>query len=501
MDLEGLALSLGDLRAEGKRVVLCHGVFDLLHIGHIRHLQEAKRQGDVLVVTITPDRFVNKGPNRPAFTENLRAEAIGALGFVDFVAINESATAVRPIELLKPHIYAKGKEYHDQEADITGGIVEELHALEGVQGKMIFTDDVTFSSSTLLNQHFPVLSEEMRQYMKGFKERFSTEDVRGFIQNLRKQKVLLVGETIIDDYHYCRAMGKSGKEPILVVAYEKQEQFAGGILAVANGVADICDEVKVLSFLGKDESYEGFVRDRIDKKIQASFLTMDKGPTIVKRRYIESYPFQKMFEVYVMGNDEGCSKDSRALCERLDEVIDDFDLVIVVDYGHGMLSPEAVDLLCERSKFLAVNTQINAGNHGFNTISKYKRADFVCLSENEIRMDARTKERDLSEIIQEVSRRLQADSVLVTRGKNGCTCFRKGEGLYEIPAFMGQAVDRIGAGDAVLALAALLVEGKVPMEAVGLIGNAMGLQAVQTVGHRDTPQHVALLKFLEHSMK
>ena len=78
-NLEDLKTVVADLKAKGKKIVHCHGVFDLLHLGHIKHFEEAKTLGDVLVVTITPDEFVNKGPNRPAFTTLLRLEALALL--------------------------------------------------------------------------------------------------------------------------------------------------------------------------------------------------------------------------------------------------------------------------------------------------------------------------------------------------------------------------------------------------------------------------------------
>jgi len=102
--------------------VLAHGVFDLLHVGHIRHLREAKALGDVLVVTLTEDSRVNKGPGRPAFTETLRAEALAALEAVDFVAISRHATAVPVIATIKPNVYVKGPDYKDAARDITGAL-------------------------------------------------------------------------------------------------------------------------------------------------------------------------------------------------------------------------------------------------------------------------------------------------------------------------------------------------------------------------------------------
>ena len=94
LDLDKLAAVVSEARARGKVVVHCHGVFDLLHIGHIRYFEQARRMGDLLIVTLTPDHYVDKGPHRPAFTQDLRAESIASLSCVDYVAINAWTTAV-----------------------------------------------------------------------------------------------------------------------------------------------------------------------------------------------------------------------------------------------------------------------------------------------------------------------------------------------------------------------------------------------------------------------
>src|SRR5688572_22066123 len=146
-DLDTLAETIRSLKAEGKKVVQSHGVFDLLHLGHIRHFEQAKQMGDVLVVTITRDEHVNKGPHRPAFSHDFRAEAIAALQCIDYVAVNASPLAVESIKLLKPDIYVKGPDYKVAEEDISGGILPETAAVRAVGGDIRFTDDMTFSSS------------------------------------------------------------------------------------------------------------------------------------------------------------------------------------------------------------------------------------------------------------------------------------------------------------------------------------------------------------------
>ena len=150
--LNNLVTELNQL-SKSKTVVHCHGVFDLLHIGHIKYFQEAKSMGDVLIVTITPDRFVNKGPGRPAFNEKYRAEAIAALDVVDYVAINEWPTAIETIKLLKPNLYVKGPDYKNYKEDVTGNIKLEEDAVKSIGGKIAFTSTEVFSSSNLINNY------------------------------------------------------------------------------------------------------------------------------------------------------------------------------------------------------------------------------------------------------------------------------------------------------------------------------------------------------------
>ena len=216
IEFSKLANVIASEKMTKKRLILCHGVFDLMLIGHIKYLQEAKAMGGLLVVTITPDRFVNKGPNRPAFNENLRAESIAALDIVDYVSINEWSSAIETIKVLKPELYVKGPDYKDYRQDLTGNIQLEEDAVKSVGGEIAFTSDITFSSSALINQHISQLSNEQKQYIDDLRVKYKFNEIVKYIDSLKKLKVLLVGEVIIDEYVFCKTVGKSGKEPVLV---------------------------------------------------------------------------------------------------------------------------------------------------------------------------------------------------------------------------------------------------------------------------------------------
>ena len=501
--LEDLAEELDSLRSRetGKTVVQCHGVFDLMHVGHIRHFEEAKGMGDVLVVTLTPDRFVNKGPHRPAFAEDLRAETIAALDCVDYVAVNRWPAAVETVKLLKPNVYAKGPDYRDPDADITGKIAEEEEAVKSVGGKIAFTDDITFSSSNLINRYLPAYPKEVGEYLSGFSRRYSIEDVNGHIEDALNLKVLVVGEAIIDEYQYCQLIGKAAKEPILAAQYLTTEKFAGGTLAVANHVANFSDNVSMVAMLGADQTQERFVTDNTNDSIKKLFVHKANSPTIVKRRFLDKYLSQKLFEVYEINDDELDDRQDNDLCDLLSGILPGFDVVIVADYGHGMMTPDVIDVLCDKSRFLAVNTQSNAGNRGFNTISRYPRADYVSLASHEIALEERNRRGDIKDMALNVSKKLSCDRVVVTLGKKGSLCYSKDEGFFEVPAFANQVVDRVGAGDAVLSVTALCASQQAPMEVIGLIGNVVGAQAVATMGHRSSVERVPLMKHIESLLK
>ncbi len=162
--IEELAAICAQLRTEGKTIAHCHGVFDLIHPGHVRHLKAAKAMADVLVVTLTEDRFIRKGPGRPVFNVRLRAETVAAFSAVDHVAASAWPTAVETIEALKPHLYVKGQDYRKKHNNATGAIVEEERAVRRVGGRLAFTDEIRFSSSRLLNEFFDVLTDEQRTH-------------------------------------------------------------------------------------------------------------------------------------------------------------------------------------------------------------------------------------------------------------------------------------------------------------------------------------------------
>lgn len=501
LTLDELAQRVAEVKRSGKKVVLCHGVFDLLHFGHIKHFEEARKQGDLLVVTLTPDHYVNKGVNRPAFMENVRAQMLAAVELIDYVALNRWPSAVEMLSLVAPDVYAKGPDYKSHEADVTRKIAEEAAAVEKAGGRIYYTEDITFSSSTLINRYMSSFPKEVDDYLAGLRLEFGASDVHQALEKLQGLRVLVVGEAIIDEYVYVEQMGKSSKDPVLAMRYVSQEQFAGGSLAIANHVAALAGEVHLATFLGTRDSREEFVRERLAPNVTPTFFYKADSPTIVKRRYVESYLLSKLFEVYVFNDEFLTAGDDERFASELDRMARDYDVVIVADYGHGILTRGAIDALEKNAKFLAVNTQQNAANVGLHTISRYTRADFLCTNEGELRADARARRGVLEPLIIALANRLQVKNTLVTRGKSGTIFYRASEGWCRGPAFATSAVDRVGAGDAVLSWTALMAAAGLPGSMITFVSNVVGAQASQIVGNRQAVDRVATFKFIQSLLR
>ena len=323
-----------------KKIILSHGVFDLLHIGHIKHFKEAKNLGDILIVTVTPDQYVNKGPNRPIFPLAARMESISALKDVDYVAPNISANALGPIKTLKPDIYCKGKDYKNINSDVTGQIKKEALAIKSVGGKIIYTKAELFSSSKIINQTNLNLSTEQKSFLDRVKKikEFNTDNkISNIINSFSKLKVLIIGETIIDEYVYCEALGKSGKEPVLVLRDLYKERYLGGTAAIARNLSSFCSKITLLTNIGQKGEEKQFIKRNLQKNVKTFLLNKKNSSTIIKKRFVEDINKAKVLGVYSLNDQPLNFEQEQQFNNKILKYISSHDLVIVSDYGHGLI--------------------------------------------------------------------------------------------------------------------------------------------------------------------
>jgi len=494
---------LQELRGLGKKIVQCHGVFDLLHPGHVRHLQKAREQGDQLIVTVTPDRFVNKGPGRPAFNEELRIETLAALSQVDYVVLNDSPDAVNMIRRICPDVYVKGSEYREHTKDITGKIAEEARAVEEMGGTLYYTDDIVFSSSALINRYFDPPPTEVIHCIERIKNSYNLETILAQIEALSSMKVLVVGDAIIDEYQYVHPLGHAGKGLHATARCLEKEVFLGGALIIANHMAQFAGAVTLLTSIGESCPHRDFIAKTLDTKVESCFVQRKGAATLTKRRYVvnEGKHFLNLFETYSKAEHPLNEQETTFVIDTIKKNAKNYDLVLVCDFGNGFTNPRIVAELSTVPNFLALNTQTNGGNRGFNVVTHYARANFISLNELELRLAAHDCYSNLSKLIQKIAERLHCSYMSVTRGANGVLCYTKDQELLEIPAFTSSAIDRIGAGDCYFSLAALCLAKGYPHAFSGFIGSIAAAIDVQIVGNRAPVHKSDLIKYLTRLIK
>lgn len=264
-------------------------------------------------------------------------------------------------------------------------------------------------------------------------------------ERAKDKKVLFVGENIEDEYVYVEPLYKPSKETILAVHEVGGERFVGGVIAAARHLDGWCQTRAVYQHL-----------------------------PVKKKRYVQTGFNRKLFETY-SGHMVSVGRIFRS---TLDQAMRDSDIVVVLDFGHGLLGVEEREVL-QGAKFLAVNAQSNAGNWGFNPVTKYKTADYVCVDYQEARFAVGDQWGPLEGIIDKICDQMDTDNVIVTEGSRGAS-WRGGH----IPALETHPLDTMGAGDCFMAYTAPLIACGLPLPDAALVGCVAASIKTGIVGHR-----------------
>lgn len=497
LSIEELVKIVDAFKREGKKIVHCHGCFDLMHPGHIKHFQSAKKMGDILIVTVTPDKYVDKGPHRPVFKDLLRSESIAALSFVDFVAISRWPTAIELIGLLKPDYYVKGQEFgeEDNPVDPTGKLEKEKQTLDEYGGKLMFTRDQVFSSSNLINNFFDIFPKGLKEKLAKIKQEYTLDDIISVLDRIRDMKILIIGDVIIDTYEYCIPMERASKTNIVSTRYVKTEKGAGGSLCIANHLSEFCDHVSTLEALGSRKSFDDVISASLPASIDRKTVFIPGCETIEKKRYLDFEFKRKMFEIQNNIFINLLPEHEEKLIEQI-ENINDYDLVIMADFGHGAVSRRIYEFIKQNQPFYAGTIQTNSANFGFSYFSKYENLDFLVIDERELRLGLHEKDKKIEDLIDSYQLLKQYNKISITCGRKGSKFFREKMIPIAMPIVNETVVDPIGAGDAFLAMTAPLACLNVDPKLILLLGNMAGSMAANIVGNNERITKQSFIKFL-----
>ena len=459
-------------RFPDKAIVLCHGAFDLVHMGHLIHFEDARALGDILVVTITADRHITK-KRSVSFSEEYRARQLAALEIVDYVAVIDEPSAVTPIERLRPNVYVKGPEYANLVLDKTANIFREKALVEQHGGRMHFTNGATFSSTKLAHfllaapeasQGDPLLSNDRVLFRDLSALGFTLEQVKGFLAGAARLRVCVIGETIIDEWVDVTLTNLSQKSRCVAGLETARNRQIGAAGAVALHLA---------SFVKQVDCYTNGLADPLPSNVAVTKMADD---LLVKTRFVDRDTGYRLFE--------SKTRDLQPAAHDLLPDFDEYDVVLIADFGHGLIDAKAVNarIGARRRAFVAAMAQVNSTNYGYNLPTKFAGLDYCSVNRTEAELCLRARGLPLPDLLQRMARLLDVPALSVTDGENGAMVFKNGS-VFSIPTVSTSVVDTIGCGDAYFALSGLAAGLGCPAGIVALAGSIGAAAVAQRRGN------------------
>ncbi len=457
-------------RPREKKVIMCHGTFDVVHPGHVRHMLYAKTKADILIASLTADEHIMKGNMRPYVPEDLRAVNLAALEMVDYVVVDRDATPLTNLSLIQPDFFAKGYEY-------TAGVVhpktqEEINVLESYGGEMIFTPgDIVYSSSALIELAPPSIAvEKLMTLMEA--EGVTFKDLRDALGKMKGLRVHVVGDTIVDSYTYCSMIGGMTKTPTMSVRYEKKVDYVGGAGVVAKHLRAAGAEVTFSTVLGNDV-YKSFVLDDLNSVgVHCVPIVDETRPTTNKNAIIaEGYRLLKVDTL-----------DSRSISDKIVEQLKKqlaetkTQAVVFSDFRHGMFNRGTIPQLTSavpEGVFRVADSQVASR---WGNILEFQGFDLITPNEREARFALGDQDSVVRPLALEVHKRSRCGTLILKCGDRGIITYRSNSptdfrAFFSIDTFAGQVVDAVGAGDALLAYATLALVATKNDVIASILGN------------------------------
>lgn len=489
------------LKKEKKIIGLCHGVFDVLHYGHIMHFESAKKKCDFLFVSITEDKFIKKGPNRPIHGHHERVSFLRKLNMIDYAFIAKGESGVNSIDLIKPDIYFKGSDFKNNFSDKTKKIFLEINAVKKNKGKIVYTNAKHMSSSNIINKLHLALDNDQVDFLKNIKKIINFNSLENSLNHLKKDNVLVVGDLIIDKYVFGDVQGKSGKEPHMVFSEKFQEIYIGGSSIIANHISEFAKKITLISDFGNEPKIKKLLNRNLKKNISHIKLKVNKNQnTCVKTRFIDNISNYKLFGSYLIPNLDDINFHT-TLNKNLENLIEKQDIIIVADYSNNFFNLNSLNKIRKSKKFICGMAQKNSNSSSFHTINHLKNFDLLCINEGELRSELKDKKTNIELIAKRFIKKNNLKYLVVTMGISGSLLFDSKLNKYFCPAFNAKPIDKVGAGDSMLAILSILLKNKIDPLICLLIASIVSSNVVNNIGNKYSISKIELERSLEYLFK
>jgi rfaE bifunctional protein kinase chain/domain/rfaE bifunctional protein nucleotidyltransferase chain/domain len=440
-------------RPRAKTVIMCHGTFDLVHPGHIRHLMYAKDHADVLVASLTSDSHINKANFRPFVPQDLRAMNLAALECVDYVIIDDNETPIENLKFIQPDFFAKGYEY--SEDGIHPKTREEMAVIEAYGGELLFTPgDLVLSSSAIIETTPPNLATEKLLALL-HSEGLNFGDLKTALTKLRGVKVHVVGDTIVDSYTYCSLVGGTAKTPTFSVKHEREVDFSGGAAVVAKHLREAGAEVVFSTVLGDDALKDFVLNDLETSGIECHAVIDPTRPTTQKNAFITNG--YRMLKVDKLDNRPISEHEVNALRDELAR--HKVDVVVFSDFRHGIFNKVTIPQLSDAIPAGAARVADSQVANRWGNILEFQDFDLITPNEREARFALGDQDSTVRPMALDLYKKAGCKLLILKLGERGIITYRapshEVRAFFTVDSFADRVVDAVGAGDALLSYAAL----------------------------------------------
>tara|TARA_B110000259_G_scaffold29183_1_gene31317 strand:+ start:3391 stop:4923 length:1533 start_codon:yes stop_codon:yes gene_type:complete len=476
-------------KKQNKKTVQCHGVFDIVHPGHVRHLIHAKSLAEILIVSITADKFIKKGVYKPHVPQDLRAINLASFEMVDYVLIDDNPTPISIIGKIKPNFFSKGFEYTAD--SLPKATLEEEKEVSKYNGKMVFTPgDVVYSSTKILDSHLPNLKyEKLFQLMKNNKINFSL--IKQTVKELKGIKVHIVGDAIIDTYVRTSMNSSHNKTPTHSVTIINEEDYVGGAGIVALHLKAAGADVHFTTLIGKDK-HANFLKEKIKKTgIKSNFIEDVSRPTSNKRVYIAND--NRLLKVDNLKNDP----ISNLILDQFLKSIKKHkgDAIIFSDFRHGIFNNSSLKSLInsiDKSQIRVADSQLASR---WGNITDFKKFDLITPNEKEARFALGDQDSSITKLSIKLLEVTGSRNIILKLGSKGVLSTSKKK-LYgdSIDGFAENILDPVGAGDALLAYSTLALIKTKSLVISSIIGNLAASCECELDGNKPITVEMILTK-------
>jgi len=464
-------------------VVFCYGHFNLIHPGHLRYLQYAKTLADNLVVVIRSDKELDKESFGEHFTESERAESVANLQIVDSVIILNQLTLSQLVSKLNPNVLVLGKEFENKQPQQIKLAISEIKK----QGRVVFhAGETNYSTSNLLHGSTLDLESSRKNTFKAICKNYklTSKSLKDKVGKFSSSSLLVIGDTIVDNYVACDAIGMSAEAPVLVVKELENREFIGGAAIVASHVKALGSKCHYISVVGEDPISNMVKSILTDRGIEVDLIVDASRPTTYKTRYMVEN--QKLFRVSRIKDHKISEAIEREIIYKINKLAPSIDGIMISDFVYGVVTQNILDEIARLSK--KFNIKLFGDLQCSSQAGKVTKFNDFCLitpTEKEARVALDDNESGIEWVANALLERSNSRNMLIKLGANGFIAYSNDATVerQNFPALTVNPVDVAGAGDSLFSAMSLALSSGASLIEASAIGACMASLAVKEVGN------------------